>query len=407
MSAVYSCGIALLAFGAFNRPKALGVLGASPGLLLMTACLVALPFTRIRQTHLAHSLHVRRLLLIGVLGSVLSVGLFGWVPLYASKFLTLFLLAAVWMSPMLLLDVLRISHVLRGVAAALCISLFAFVVSDLLPGAVPEGMRQLIFGGGFDHYADSRARGFTDESSTFATLVARLLLIAYLIWEARRPYKGRRLILFLGGVALVLVVLGSKGAVIGIAVAILAVSAGRKQWRYLLLLLPMAWWIATTQLDAITIDIEEFSSTSTRVGMLATGLLAVLLNPLGYGYYGFYGAVNRFGNLSMDWLSERVPFIWVEMQEIVNEFVNVSTKSTLFDFAILFGWAFLWLLWKIGSQIELRDPRARAVFTYMLITSLSTSANASVLCFLCMVVLLRLYPRGATAYAAKARRQAP
>jgi hypothetical protein len=234
---------------------------------------------------------------------MLSVGLFGWSALYVGKFLTLLLLSLVWLSPLLLVDVLRMEHVRRGVLAALAICAVAYVFSDLLPTALPQALRQVIFGGGFDYHADTRARGFTDESSSFATLVARLALIAYLIWEARRPYNGRRLLLVLAGLALALVALGSKGAVVGIALAMLAVSLGKKQWRHLVLLLPMAWWTATTQLEAISIDLAEFSSTSTRVGMLMTGLLALAANPLGYGYYGFYGAVNKFGNVGTVFLT--------------------------------------------------------------------------------------------------------
>jgi hypothetical protein len=393
LSLTYCVGVALLAFGAVYQPEALGILAASPGLLLMTGCVLTLPWLRLRRSATSRALHLGRLLMISLLGSALSVVMFGWSTLYATKFLTLVLLVLVWMSPLLLLDVLRVSHVRRSVWVALAVCTLAYVVSDLAPHTMPDAVRAVIFGGGFDQYADGRPRGFTDESSSFATLVARLLLIAYVIWEARRPYSGLRLIGFLAGVALVLVALGSKGAVGAIALALIAVCAGRRQIGYLLLLLPLAAWTASTQLEALLIDIAEFTSTSTRVGMAMAGLLAVLVNPIGYGHYGFYGAVHTFGNVSMEWLSGVSPFIWTEMQEIVNELINVSTKSTTLDFAICFGWAFLWLLWTLSRRIDLHDPRARAVFTYLIVSSLSTSANASVLFFLGMAMLLRLFPR--------------
>ena len=393
LSLTYCVGVALLAFGTVYQPEELGILAASPGLLLMTGCVLTLPWLRLRRSATSRALHLGPLLMISLLGSVLSVVMFGWSTLYATKFLTLFLLVLVWMSPLLLLDVLRVSHVRRSVWVALAVCTLAYVVSDLAPHLMPDAVRALIFGGGADQYADGRPRGFMDEPSSFATLVARLLLIAYVIWEARRPYSGPRLIGFLAGVALVLVALGSKGAVGAIALALIAIGAGRRQIGYLLLLLPLADWTASTQLEAMSIDIVEFTSTSTRVGMAMTGLLAVLVNPIGYGHYGFYGAVHTFGNVSMEWLSGVFPFKWTEMQEIVYEFINVSTKSTTLDFAIVFGWAFFWLLWTLSRRIDLHDPRARAVFTYLLVSSLSTSGNASVLFFLGMAMLLRLFPR--------------
>jgi hypothetical protein len=46
------------------------VLAASPGLLLMTACVLALPLVRLRRTPAARSLHVGR-----VLGKLLAAEL--------------------------------------------------------------------------------------------------------------------------------------------------------------------------------------------------------------------------------------------------------------------------------------------------------------------------------------------
>ena len=126
--------------------------------------------------------------------------------------------------------------------------------------------------------------------------------------------------------------------------------------------------------------------------MALTGLASTLLNPLGYGYYGFYGAVQRFGLWSMGWLSDRLPLNFSEMTSIIEELSNVSTKSTLLDFSVVLGWGFLVLLWRAGTLINLKDPRARVAFVYMLITSLSTSGNLSILFFLGLIIVIRLYP---------------
>lgn len=392
LSMAYATGLALLAFSAVYQPQALGPLAASPGMLLIALCTLMLPLTHVRRSRLATFLRVRQLLWLGLATSVLSLGLFGWSALYAAKFVSLAVITLVWLSPLLMLDVLRVAHIRRAAATGIAICLVGYLVSDLFPSALPGFLRQLLFNEIFSDYGDGRARGFTEEPSHFSTLMARLMFIYYVIWEARRPYSGPRLIAVLCGMALALVALGSRGAVAGIVIAILSVSAGRKQLGYLVLLLPLAAWIAASQLDTIIVDVEQFTSTSTRLGMSLTGLAASLLNPLGYGYYGFYGAVQHFGIWSMEWLSARLPLIFTEMADIVEELNNVSTKSTVLDFTMIFGWPFLLLLRRIVKLIDIKDPRARATLVYLAITAFSTSSNLSVIFFLGLVALMKSFP---------------
>ena len=322
----------------------------------------------------------------------MSLAVFGWSPLLAGKFVSLALLTLVWISPLLMVDMLSVRHLRIALAVGLLLCLLGYVLSDLFPGALPSAVRGLLFSDLYVVSDDRRPRGFTEEASSFSTTLARFALIYYLIWESGRAYRGIRLMAVLGGLALVLVALGSKGAAVGIAAAMFVASAGRKQMGYALLLLPAAAWTAMSQLNVLAVDLEFYSSTSTRMGMALTGLTATLTNPLGWGYYGFYGAVQHYGAWSMEWLSDQMPLLLVEMTEIVEDLMNVSTKSTLIDFSMTLGWAFIWLVWRITRRVSLGDPRARAVAAYLLVTSLSTSGNSSILFFLGCAVLMRLYP---------------
>ncbi len=407
LSTLYATGIALLGFSAVYRPEALGPLGASPGILLIIACVLALPLVRGRKRtgrpRIAPELHVVRLLVLGVFGSVVSLAVFGWSPLLAGKFVSLALLTLVWISPLLMVDMLSMRHLRIALAGGLLLCLLGYVLSDLFPGALPSAVRGLLFSDIYAVSDDRRPRGFTEEASSFSTTLARFALIYYLIWESGRAYRGVRLMAVLGGLALVLIALGSKGAAVGIAAAMFVASAGRKQMGYALLLLPAAAWTVMSQLNVLAVDLELYSSTSTRMGMALTGLAATLANPLGWGYYGFYGAVQHYGAWSMEWLSDQMPLLLVEMKEIVEDLMNVSTKSTLIDFSMTLGWAFIWLVWRIVRRVNLGDPRARAVAAYLLVTSLSTSGNASILFFLGCAVLMRLYPAVRT----QERRQNP
>lgn len=394
ISTVYCSGIAMLAFGAVYRPEFLGALGASPGLLLIMAAVLMLPFLRRRPGTVSSAVRTPLLLAVGVAGSLASAAIYGWSHLLLGKFFALFLLSLVWLSPLLVADILRVGQIRTAVRVGLLICLLGFVFSDLFPSVLPGALRSLAFGGGLDQYLDDRPRGFTDEPSSFATLVGRMLLIHFLIMEAGRRFDPSRSLMFLAGMASCMVLLGSKGAVFSIALCLVAAGFGRKHWRYLLLLAPLAIWVGSTQSEAVVLDLEQFTSISTRLGMAVTGLAAGAVNPLGYGYYGFYGAIEQFGTWSMDVLGGALPLRFVEMVEIVDDLINVSTKSTILDMLMILGWAFIWSMWQLCKRIDLSDPRARAALVYLLVTSLYTSTNASVLFFLGIALLVRLYPRG-------------
>jgi hypothetical protein len=194
------------------------------------------------------------------------------------------------------------------------------------------------------------------------------------------------------GLAALLAALGSKGAAVSIAAALLSIIVTRRQLPFFLLLAPMLWSLAVLQFEALTFDLENFTSTSTRLVLSVAALASVAANPLGYGYYGMYGAVQAFGLLASDWLTDHVPLLLTELTEIVEDLANVSTKSTLLDFTVVFGAPFLLLLLSWMRRIDLPDPRARAALVYLILSSLSTSGHESISFFLGLVVLMRLFP---------------
>jgi hypothetical protein len=397
VSLLFASGIALLPFGAVYWPESLGTLAASPGLLLILAAILIAPFLRPRYMPIFRLLRFKRLLLIPIAGSFLSLSIFGWNNIYALKFFSVGMLSLLWLSPLLLIDYLKIRHLRLAVVVGICLCLIGYVISDVL-NALPSNLRSLVFGPAFLGVGDARPRGFAEEASQFSATVSRLFIIYYLIYESNRRYSPTRLIGFLFGLALTLVLLGSKGAVVGIAVALLSFTLGRRNWHYFILAFPVAWWLANSQIEAISIDLEQFTSTATRATMLLTGLVSILINPLGWGYYGFYGAIQTFGMWSLRWIDDRFPaLLFFEARDIIEELNNVSTKSTPLDFMMTFGWLFVWLMVKIVEVIRFHDPRVRACWIYVLITSLSTSGHLSILTFLTLAVMLRLYPRHALA----------
>lgn len=392
ISRLYTIGIALLSFGAVYWPAALGSLASSPGVLLIAATLLFAPSLPYARMPIFTHLHLRWLLWLPVLGSAISFVIFGWSTLFFGKFFSLGLLSLIWLSPLLLVDVLQIAHVKRAVLMGLVVCTAGYVFADLLHDQY-AGLTNLFFGSDYLEFPDARPRGFSEEPSQFSALVARFLFIYYIIHEVNRPYSKTRLLSFLAALSVLLVALGSKGAVAAVAIAVLSFSLSRRQLPYLALVMPMGAWLVSTQLSAIMTDLEQFSSASTRIGMTLTGAASIATNPVGYGYYGYYGAIQSFGGRTIDWLSVRSPLLLGEMTQIVDDLTYVSTKSTMLDFMMVFGWFFIWLAWRIGSMIELRDPRARAMTVYFLISAFSTSGHLSISLFLGFAMLLRLYPR--------------
>lgn len=390
LSALYATGVALTALSAIYWPEFLGPLAASPGILLITACVFMRPFVRVRRSKVARRLRTAHVLSFGVIGSFLSLALFGWSSLYVAKSVSLALLTLVWMSPLLMQDVLLMRHLRTAAIAGIAICLAGYLLSDLL-NALPQAIRDVLFSGKFSSYEDSRARGFTEEPGHFATLLGRFLFIAYLIWESGRAYSATRLVTMLCLTAATLMVLDSKGAVAGIALAILVVSLRWKQLPYLVLLLPVLAWTVAAQITNISVDIELFTSTTTRLTLAITAISGALLNPFGYGFYGFYGAIQLFGSQAIDWLSD-YPLIFTEVREIVDTLVNVSTKSTILDFTLVLGWPFLFMLRRLSKLIDLRDHRAQAGLVYFFVTGMSTSGNLSISFFLGFLVILKVFP---------------
>ena len=238
-------GIGLQAFGAIYRPEVLGFFAASPGVLLLgMAALLSLPEA------LEHGTALRAWLLLGwgLVASLPAALVFGWSSLYAAKVVPLLILSISWMAPLLCLRALTVSMVRTAVISGIAISLLGYVVSDLQPTLLPDALRALIFGGGYDVYHDSRPRAFMTETSHFAALLGRYALVLMLISEAGRSYSAIRLLSGIGVITVGLFLTESKGAALSMAVTLLLTATGRRGLPYTVLLVPAAWFLIDSQI---------------------------------------------------------------------------------------------------------------------------------------------------------------
>jgi len=395
LSVLVSIGIALQAFGAVYWPSFLGYLGASPGMPFLLLAAALAPFCKPRND-MTWTADVARWgwwnIGYGFAVSLISILAFGWSHTNAQKTLTLAALTAAWLAPLLCVRQLYVGHLMVAVIVALAIATGGYILSDLLPDLLPSQIRNLIFASQYLLTNDERPRGFMAETSHFAALVGRLALILFLLQSSRKPFSAGRLTIFMVGLALGMSLLGSKGAAVAAVVAVIAMGFSRKLIPYLVIMLPVVWFVAESQTQSIAMDIENFTSTSTRLTLTLAAFSAIAINPLGYGFYGFYGAMQGFGGWALAKLSS-LPLLLDEASEIITDLTNVSFKSTLLDFSVLFGILFFVLMWRIIRIIDTSDPRTRVALIYLGVSALGTAGHESVSFFLGLATLVLAYPR--------------
>lgn len=382
-------GLALQAFNTIYWPDYLGYFSSSPGVPIL---FIAATLTFLKKSQNTTSKYAWLMIAWGFVASLSSLALFGANELYITKFVPLLILSISWLAPILCLDALSARMLKISLAAGLIVTAVGYIFSDLLPDALPSGLRAIIFGGGHDVYFDARPRAFMEEPSHLAALVGRYGLILILLFDIDRRYSGRRMIIRALMLAGVLMITGSKGAALSVAAMLLMLGNGWRGLPYIVFLAAGSQFFIDSQISAFNTDIEHFTSTATRLGLWLAGLGAIATNPIGWGYYGFYGAVDWFGNWSVSALSH-LQLVFTEFQSILDERANVSFKSTLVDFGAVFGWPFWVFLVYVLRRINLSDPRARCATVYFVISGASTAGHESISLFLGLAVLLRFYPR--------------
>ncbi|MCX6830196.1 MAG: hypothetical protein NT002_13100 [candidate division Zixibacteria bacterium] len=226
--------------------------------------------------------------------------------------------------------------------AAFLIAVAGVVLIDLL------GWESL-GSGSFFHFHENRnmrPRGFSLESSTLsATIITLGLLSAHYArtWMAKA--------IFLLGVLLITFYSDSKGGMIIILLtaAIVSLSAAGMKTRFKILfigIIIIAAFFSITMLETrLVSDIDLYTSTSTRTGLMATSVVTMFYNPLGVGFSGFLPAINKYAPLAVDYLSRAAggTFNFTELLSYVgaDSDINISTKTFFFDNLLYFGLPFL------------------------------------------------------------------
>ena len=386
---LFNIGVILQVFGAVYQPTELGYLASSPGNIFLLISIV-FSFDSIK-TNLVSRLGWT-LVACGYLASTVSLLFFGYNELYALKTLNLGVLNALWLSPLICSNFIVTTGLKRSLILALLICGGAVFTSDIFPALLPDGLRRLIFAERLSNYWDVRMRGFMTETSHLAWLVSRYLLILILLNESGRKYQSYRFLASMVLVATVVLLIGSKGAAFGVAITLASIIFDKRRWYLALLLLPMAAFVLVYQVDSIIFDVENRTSTATRTGLALASIFAFADNPIGWGYYGFYGVLREAGMKAIG-IINNIGLDSSEILKITDEFDSVSFKSSIGDFIVVNGFLFIYVVSRLVSRVDLSDPRARSGLIFFMVSGLSCSGNESIGFFLGLAVLSKYYSK--------------
>ena len=369
MSKIYAFGfvlaMAVMPIGAFYKPAIFGAWLATPAapifflLALLKLC---------KLTFRNEDKYILFFLVWVILLSIPSLLMFGVSSFYFTKSVSNLIFVLSWLSPLLLVPKLSPECVKLGIALALGTLFFGFVVIDLKFGPT-EFIQGLLVAQEFHFIDDSRPNGLNSESSHFSAQLGRLVFAYYLLHEAGKKYSTTRFTVFLFIFGFLMLLTGSKGAF----VSVLFVAASTL-FSLRTLILSFAAMLITFQLipdliKLVSIDLQNFTSLSTRGTLFFIAIIALMNNPLGYGIYGTYPVISYFGPIAIDNLPN-IPLNLSEIYTIVFQLESVSFKSTLLDLLVIGGVAFLLLLKRALSDVDLKDPRVISALFYLLASGL-------------------------------------
>ena len=391
ISGSFSFALALLSFAAMYRPTFLGYLAASPGILLLLLPLFFHLILIIAGKAKWGLLGRESLLLIlfGLVMSLMSALIFDYQAIFLRKTFNLMLLTTIWLSPLILSGYIKNSHIYIASGAGILLGLIGFFF-EIYPSLMPNILANLVFADQFIINVDGRPRGFTSEASQYSTMLFRFLLIFFLVGNFGKKYKNSSFNLFCILLCVVAFVIQSKGAIVSLVVSYLYAITTKRHALVAVCFVPLlAVLLLPIIFNMFIYDLENFSSSATRSVLAMTVFLGVLYNPFGYGFYGFYPAFSSFGSdviLRMDGLAMN----FSEVNQIVGDLVALSSKSTILDFLMLFGIAFVVFLIRAIRLIDLTDPRGRFALILLILTSLFTSGHDSIFFFLGLLIVSRM-----------------
>ena len=200
-----------------------------------------------------------------------------------------------------------------------------------------------------------RMRGFTLEASTFGfQFVLAVLMLAAIF----------RINLFFISLAVIpcLLMITSKGTLVCFLITLFLtfvvfsrINLFHKGLGAVVLFVIGSAFLYSSLGDSVINDVERYSSIATRGTAIMTAIFAVIYNPLGGGFFGYFPSIYEYGAVALEFVDSLAPgllnFREFSLYLVVGETKNVSTKSFFFDWLIYGGVFFLFIYVKYMARL--------------------------------------------------------
>lgn len=231
-----------------------------------------------------------------------------------------------------------------------------------------------------------RYTGFTSETSFF-TFTATLLGILSVYYIKNNILRGLIILLTL----FLMTTGGSKGAILCLFIAGIAyifTLKNFKLWKKIILLIIITviagLGINYLVLDSFMVDLEDYTSFSTRMTSILTSIVILAHYPLGTGFGAFLPIYKEYIYTAFDILNGIIPYISLSYEEIStwmsdDSGANMTIKSIFFQYIAYFGIPFIVIILKyiiltIKMLVNLQERFLIFMFLFTLI-GLLTFAN--------------------------------
>jgi len=387
---IYSVGfflaVILFPVGALYQPAVLGAWASTPAAILFFVLAI---FRIFRLRFRAEAKNVLGFLIWIIVVSLISVALYDFKSFYFAKGIATLVLIISWISPILIIPMISERVLSLSVSYAIIVTLFGYIILDL--NLLPNDLiRNLLVSSEFHNIYDNRPKGLNSEPSHFSAVIGRLLFAWFLIKESGKKYSSNRLLLFLIIFGSIMLFTGSKGAFASVVIISLSTFFSIRSILIFILIAPVIFFISPNLISLFTVDIQNFMSISTRAGLGLASLMSLLDNPLGYGVYGFYPVMGDYGSKAI----MALPAILTNLSEIENivyELESVSFKSSILDFLVIGGLAFVRLIYVILRNVNKRDPRVLAGIFYLIASGFYVEGAQTIGFFLLLGVIINCF----------------
>jgi hypothetical protein len=222
------------------------------------------------------------------------------------------------------------------------------------------------------HYhinSNMRPRGFTLESSWLSAMIITLSLLS-----AHFSNTNSKKMFFITIMLATLLFSGSKGGIIILMTLFYLMLLFHSRFNFLIKLLILILGSVILYLvfdffsDIFVMQITEYTSIVTRLGLAITSIIILAHNPLGVGFSGFLPAIDKFAPIAINYLNQiiNLDLNFNEINSYVGASVaaDISTKTFLLDYSIFFGVPFLicFFIFNYKLLVKLKEQKKICLF---------------------------------------------